>query len=57
MAGTNKSCDCTPEVVSMLKIKWKRLLSKGETCPRCGSTEDSFRKAESTLKLSRPIRN
>jgi uncharacterized protein (DUF169 family) len=28
------------------------LISKGETCPRCGSTEEELRKAVSTLKKS-----
>ena len=28
------------------------MISKGETCPRCGSTEEALRKAESTLKQS-----
>ena len=40
------------EPPSILKIKWKRLLSKGETCPRCGSTEEALIKAVSTLKRS-----
>ena len=35
-----------------VKIKWKRLVSKGETCPRCGSTEQEIEKAVSTLKQS-----
>ena len=37
---------------STLKIKWKRLISKGETCPRCGSTEEEIEKAVLTLKQS-----
>ncbi len=35
-----------------LKIKWQRLISKGETCPRCGSTEKEVDKAVSTLSPS-----
>jgi hypothetical protein len=35
-----------------LKIKWQRLVSEGETCPRCGSTEEELKKAISTLKQS-----
>ncbi len=35
-----------------LKIKWQRLVSAGETCPRCGSTEDELEKAISTLQQS-----
>ena len=40
------------ESTSALKIRWKRLISKGETCPRCGSTEEELRKAVSILKKS-----
>ena len=36
----------------ILKIKWKRLISEGETCPRCGSTEEELRMAVSTLRQS-----
>lgn len=35
-----------------LDIKWQRLISKGETCPRCVSTEKEIEKAVSTLKQS-----
>ena len=35
-----------------LKIRWKRLISKGETCPRCGSTEEEIKKAVLILKQS-----
>ncbi len=35
-----------------LKIKWQRLISNEETCPRCGSTEDELDKAMATLKQS-----
>lgn len=35
-----------------LKIKWQRLLSEGETCPRCGSTEKEVDKAVSILSKS-----
>ena len=58
MDKSNESCKCSPSEriekgsASTLKIKWKRLISKGETCPRCGSTEEALRKAESTLKQS-----
>jgi hypothetical protein len=58
MDKSQKSCECSPseriekESASALKIKWKRLISKGETCPRCGSTEEELRKAVSTLKQS-----
>jgi len=33
-----------------LKIKWQRLVFKGETCPRCGLTEKEVDKAVSALK-------
>ncbi|MBL7156519.1 MAG: DUF2703 domain-containing protein, partial [Candidatus Omnitrophica bacterium] len=35
-----------------LTIKWQRLLSEGETCPRCGSTEKEVEKAVSMLRKS-----
>lgn len=35
-----------------LKIRWQRLISDGQTCPRCGSTEEELKKAISTLKQS-----
>lgn len=30
---------------AILKIEWERLVSDGQTCPRCQSTEDELRKA------------
>ncbi|MBC7091177.1 MAG: DUF2703 domain-containing protein [Nitrososphaeria archaeon] len=33
-----------------LKIRWRRLILKGETCPRCRSTEEELEKAVSTLR-------
>lgn len=44
------------EDVSMkvLKIKWQRLISKGETCIRCSLTEKEVDKAVSALKKSLP---
>lgn len=38
--------------VKLLKIKWRRLISEGETCPRCGSTEKEVDKAVSVLSQS-----
>ncbi|MEJ5305439.1 MAG: DUF2703 domain-containing protein [Ignavibacteria bacterium] len=35
-----------------LKIKWQRLISEGQTCPRCNSTEKELNKAFLTLKKS-----
>jgi hypothetical protein len=58
MAESSKICGCSPsersgkESVNTLKIRWKRLVSKGETCPRCGSTEEELYKAVSALKQS-----
>ncbi len=33
-------------------ISWQRLVSDGETCPRCGGTEENLEKAVSSLKKS-----
>lgn len=38
--------------MKVLEIKWQRLISKGETCPRCGLTEKAVDKAVSALKKS-----
>jgi len=40
--------------MKVLKIKWQRLLiaESGQTCPRCGSTENEMEKAVNTLKQS-----
>jgi hypothetical protein len=39
-----------------LKIKWQRLISEGETCPRCSTTGEEVEKAVSSLKKSlRPL--
>jgi hypothetical protein len=35
-----------------LIIKWQRLVSDGQTCSRCGSTEEELEKAIPTLKQS-----
>lgn len=50
---TNKNKE-TKEVSNMktLKIRWQRLVSDGQTCPRCGSTEEELEKAISILKKS-----
>jgi hypothetical protein len=56
MDESKQNCQCSPsergevESTRFLKIKWERLISKGETCPRCGSTEEELRKAVLTLK-------
>ncbi len=38
--------------MKVLKISWQRLVSGGETCPRCGGTEEELEKAVSSLKES-----
>ncbi len=38
--------------MNTLGIKWQRLVTDGETCERCGSTEDELHKAISALKKS-----
>ena len=38
--------------MKVLEIKWQRLVSNGETCPRCGSTEKEIDKAVLTLSQS-----
>ena len=40
--------------MKVMKIKWQRLLidESGQTCPRCGSTENEMEKAVNTLKQS-----
>jgi len=35
-----------------LEIRWQRLISSGETCPRCSSTEKELEKAIHPLKQS-----
>lgn len=47
-----QSCGCSGEAENnnILSISWRRLISDGSTCPRCGSTEDELDKAVSQLK-------
>ncbi len=35
-----------------LKIRWQRLVSEGQTCPRCGATGEEVDKAIAALKQS-----
>ncbi|MDA8428870.1 MAG: DUF2703 domain-containing protein [Geobacteraceae bacterium] len=35
-----------------LKIRWQRLVSEGQTCPRCGATGEEVEKAIAALKQS-----
>jgi hypothetical protein len=51
-----QSCNCDGEpkkengTRKTLVISWQRLISNGDTCPRCGSTEDELGKAILALK-------
>lgn len=54
---TSSSCDCrvnhkkkSAEMKKELVISWQRLISEGDTCPRCGSTEGELGKAVLELK-------
>ncbi len=38
--------------MNILRIKWQRLVTDGQTCERCGSTEDELEKATTSLKRS-----
>lgn len=50
------NCECNCEVKSgenklkILNISWQRLIADGDTCPRCGSTEDELDNAILELK-------
>ena len=54
----DEECGCVPNgppsggSSKTLKIKWQRLISGEETCPRCGSTEKEIEKAVSSLTRS-----
>lgn len=48
MDENKKQCGCNN--LKTLNIKWQRLVTKGETCPRCGSTEQELDKAIDKLK-------
>ncbi len=61
MNNSNKQCGCnipTKEEnlkqnnanLKTLNIKWQRLVTEGETCPRCGNTEQELDKAIDKLK-------
>lgn len=50
---TNKSKEAEEaNNMKVLKISWQRLVSDGQTCPRCKLTEKELEKAISTLKQS-----
>ncbi len=59
--SSNKQCGCNIQEEDLkqnnanqktLNIKWQRLVTKGKTCPRCGSTEQELDKAIDALKQS-----
>jgi hypothetical protein len=46
-----QSCGCDKaETDRSLVISWQRLVLEGNTCPRCGTTEEELDKAVSQLK-------
>jgi Domain of unknown function (DUF2703) len=50
------SPDAATTAPSPLPIVWQRLVSLGETCPRCGSTEVAIERAVATLReVLRPL--
>ncbi len=50
------SCDPAATDAVTLPIVWQRLVSGGETCPRCGSTHESIAHAVATLTAAlRPL--
>jgi len=38
--------------MKILKIEWQRLVAEGQTCPRCGATEEEVEKAYRSLEKS-----
>lgn len=56
--GCAPSCDPAARTTAAvtLPIVWQRLVSGGETCPRCGSTQQSIENAVATLtEALRPL--
>jgi Domain of unknown function (DUF2703) len=56
--GCGPSCDPPPATTAAvtLPIVWQRLVSGGETCPRCGSTQAAVERAVATLtEVLRPL--
>lgn len=45
-------CEPKKDNEKVLTISWQRLVSDGNTCPRCGSTEDELNKAVKQLENS-----
>ena len=55
LTGCGKKTDANKEerMTKVLKITWQRLVDeKGQTCQRCGSTENELQKAFQSLKKS-----
>jgi len=54
MNRDQKQCGCNSNSNSKknlnINIKWQRLVAKGETCPRCESTEQELNKAINKLQ-------
>ena len=61
MNNSNKQCGCNNPAKEenlkqnnvnpkILNIKWQRLVTERETCPRCGNTEQELDKAIGKLK-------
>lgn len=54
---STKTCECSPScgnaaattALATLPIVWQRLISGGETCPRCGATQEAIQRAVQTL--------
>ena len=56
--GCAQSCDAAAAAGAAvtLPIVWQRLVSGGETCPRCGSTQGAIERAVATLaEVLRPL--
>lgn len=48
--GCDPACGCAPPGGHELMVVWQRLLTDGETCPRCGTTQQAVRDAVATLR-------
>jgi len=48
--GCGAGSEKTSDTKKILIIAWQRLVTEGNTCPRCGSTEDELDKAVHQLK-------
>lgn len=53
-----KQCECrSSKQGQVMIIKWQRLLSEDETCPRCATTEEELDKALNILNQSLSVMN